>query len=787
MPLKPKKTRQWKRGLRMYNKKQNFIILFFKIVIPILMLVILSSYFFLKKIEDDKKDLMYEKVQSMATLMHTVYDFDAKHALKLENNLTPSEATLSQIQETFNQFKNDKAIRLTYLLGRLSGNEIEYLAYSTGEKPHNVHILDRERSESMSDALEGFSAVKVTHNFDGEKVFTAFTNIAGTPWALVVEQSYEDHIAPFKEIALSVAVLSVLVLFVLYFILAYFENKNSALIKSSEDRFRHMVESTSDLVWEIDENAIFTYMSDQVKSILGYSKEECLGKTPFDFMKEKESSRVRAIFEKILDENSCIVDVESLNFTKDEKEIVVLTNGTPFYNSVGKLMGYRGISKNITVAKKHKEQMKKLAYFDLLTGLANRKNILNRIEEEVQYSLRNETNSALVYLDLDGFKHINDTLGHNHGDEVLKIVACRLQESVREFDVVGRVGGDEFVILVRGQEKECQRCKDQLLVLKDRVKESINRPIIFEGEKYSVGVSMGVAFIPQDAKSANEAVKKADSAMYKAKELGKNRAIFYDITLQEEVEKSHHLKAEIIEGLKNDEFIMFYQAQYSIEGDTVVGYEALVRWDNPQKGIMEASEFMPNIEKFGLYLELDKYVCNHIYRDLHELSLRNSSLRIAVNISAKSFEEDSFIAFVEDKVHNHGVDASKITLEITENAFLYIVNNSYIDRIIALGFKISIDDFGTGYSNLSYLSSLKYHEIKLDKSFVQGITRSEKEKQICKLILNVCKELNVKVVAEGVETEAQLAFLREEDVDVIQGYIYAVPEPLKAIKLSNQS
>jgi len=759
----------------MYNKKQNFIILFFKIVIPILLLVILSSYFFLKKIEDDKKYLMYEKVQSMATLMHTIY------------NSNPSEATLSQIQGTFNQLKNDTTINFTYLLGTLNADEIEYLAYSTTVKPHNVKISDRERSESMSDALEGYSAVKVTHDFDGKDVFSAFTNIEGTPWALVIEQSYEDHIAPFKEIALSVAVLSLLVLFGLYFTLAYFENKNSALIKSSEDRFRHMVESTNDLVWEIDENGLFTYVSDQVKSILGYSYKECLGKTPFYFMKEEEATCAKAVFEKILHDNRCIIDVETLNITRDGEEVNILTNGTPFYNLVGKLMGYRGISKNITVEKKHKEQMKKLAYFDILTGLANRKNILNRIEEEVQYSLRNETNSALVYLDLDGFKYINDTLGHNYGDEVLKIVACRLQESVREFDVVGRVGGDEFVILVRGKEKVCQKCKDQLLVLKDRVKESINRPMIFEGEKYSVGVSMGVAFIPQDAKSANEAVKKADSAMYKAKELGKNRAIFYDITLQEEVEKSHHLKAEIIEGLKNDEFIMFYQAQYSVDGSTIVGYEALVRWNIPQKGVVEASEFMPNIEKFGLYLELDKYVCNHIYKDLHALALRDDSLRISVNISAKSFEEDSFIAFVEDKVHNQGVDANKITLEITEDAFLHIVKNSYIDRIIALGFKISIDDFGTGYSNLLYLSTLKYHEIKLDKSFVHGITKSEKDKEICKLILNICKELHVKVVAEGVETEAQLAFLREEDVDVIQGYIYAVPEPLKAIKLSNQS
>ena len=518
-------------GIVMYEKKRNFIILFLKIVTPILLLVAISSYFFLKKIEDEKKNLMYEKVQSMGSLIHAVYSFDAKYSLEIEFEFDPYKATLSQVQDTFNKLSNNKTINLTYLLGTVENGYIEFLAYSSDKKPLKIDIKDTQKAQSMRDALEGYSAVEVKRNFSGKKVFSAYTNIEDTPWALVIEQSYDEHIEPLKVIAMSVTVLSFAVLIVLYFILEYFEKKHSALIKSSEDRFRHMVESTSDLVWEIDTEASFTYLSEQMYTLLGYSYKECLGKKPFNFMREDEALRVQDIFHTILSKNECIIDVESVNIKKNGDEVIVLTSGTPFYNSLGSLMGYRGISKDITTSKKHKEQLNQLAYFDSLTGLANRKNILSRIEEEIHYCLRNGTNSAVVYLDLDGFKQINDTLGHNYGDEVLKTVACRLQESVREFDIVGRIGGDEFVILVKGQEQERVICREQLILFKDRLSKSLNKSMFLDGNKYSIGASIGIVLIPQDALSADEAIKNADCAMYKAKTEGKNCTVFYDSTM----------------------------------------------------------------------------------------------------------------------------------------------------------------------------------------------------------------------------------------------------------------
>jgi len=765
----------------MYEKKQNFIKLFLKIVTPIILLVAISSYFFLKKIEDEKKNLMYEKVQSMASLIHSIYNFDAKYSLKTEFEFNSSRATLEQVQETFNQLNNHQGINLTYFLGTVENGYIEFLAYSTSDKPEKINILDIEKAQSMRDALEGYSAVQVKQDFSGEKVFSAFTNIEGTPWALVIEQSYCDHIEPFKEIALSVAFLSMIVLVILFFVLEYFEKKNSLLIKSSEDRFRHMVESTSDLVWEIDSNARFTYLSNQMETLLGYSYEECLGKTPFDFMPEREALRVQEIFQNLLKTKGCIVDIESISIRKNKEEVSVLTNGTPFYNSLGDLIGYRGISKDITESKKYRQELNKLAYFDTLTGLANRKNILSRVEEEIQYSLRNSTYSAVIYLDLDGFKYINDTLGHNNGDEVLKIVACKLKESVREFDVVGRVGGDEFVILVKGQEKDLTLFEEQLLLLQERLNKSINKMMFLEGQEYSVGASIGIVLIPRDAQSASQAIKNADSAMYKAKALGKNCTVFYDTTLQKEVEESNHLKAEILDALEKEEFEVYYQPQYATSAIKIVGYEGLIRWIHPLRGVLEASVFMADIVRFGLYLELDKYVCNKVCKDLSSELINTTDLNISINLSAKSFEDDALVVFFEEKIFRDGINTSKITLEITEDALLQIVSNSYIKRLISLGFKISIDDFGTGCSSLSCLSMLEYHEVKLDKSFVQNITRTKKDKELCQSILHICKVLAVKIVASGVETQEQLNFLKNEGVDVIQGYIYAKAAPLENI------
>ena len=421
---------------------------------------------------------------------------------------------------------------------------------------------------------------------------------------------------------------------------------------------------------------------------------------------------------------------------------------------------------------KQNEEIKILAYYDALTGLANRKTITKRIDEEIHFSLRNATISALIFLDLDGFKHINDSLGHDYGDKVLQLIAKKLKNSIRDFDIAGRIGGDEFIILIRGNEKDTIKSKEQFSVLLNRILENINEPFEVDGMPLHVGASLGVALMPQDGEDSSTIIKHADSAMYKAKNSGKNRAVFYDSTLQTEADKLLFLRSELIQAVKNCEFVMYYQAQYDLKGENILAYEALIRWQHPSKGLISPSDFIPYLEQFDLSFMIDKYVFEKVCNDL------KNNVHVSINLSAKSFENNEFVQFLKKIIKKYKLDTSKITLEVTEASLIRNIENSFLKDIKDLGFKISIDDFGTGYSSLSYISSMKFDEIKLDMAFVQAISKSKRDADICKFILHMFRDIDVNIVAEGVETREQLAFVSKEGANVIQGYIYSKPQAL---------
>lgn len=505
----------------MIRSDKKFLLLFLKIVLPIVLIVAISSYFFLKKVEDDKKTFMYEKVKVMAMLIETMYEFNKEHFSSDAESIT-----VAQVQQTFNSFKDDKSINFIYMLGKRDKEYINFVASSDIKQLKHVRYDDKQRAQPMRDALDGFSTVLVNKNCKGEKVFSAFINISHTPWALVIEQSYAKHTQSLRKIMTYMLLISSVILLSLFCFLRYFEKKSSELIKNSEDRFKNMVESTSDMVWEVDINGYFTYSNFQVKNILGYEIEEILGKRPFDFMSDTESKRVEKLFEKIAKKRDCIVSLESVNVTKSGNNVVLLTNGTPFFNALGGLVGYRGITRDITSYKQYTNEIEQLAYFDALTGLANRRNIYEIIDKEIKYTLRHSTCSAVLFLDLDGFKYINDTFGHDCGDEVLKVVSKRLSDNLREFDSVGRIGGDEFVILIRGKDMKVDECHRYLQEVVDRLIKSVNERIHFEDIVCKVGISIGLSLIPNDGDNLEQILKNADSAMYKAKNSGKNCAVF---------------------------------------------------------------------------------------------------------------------------------------------------------------------------------------------------------------------------------------------------------------------
>ena len=444
---------------------------------------------------------------------------------------------------------------------------------------------------------------------------------------------------------------------------------------------------------------------------------------------------------------------------------------------IPKIKNFKKIFELQKLTQEQNEKIKILAYYDALTGLANRKTISRRIEEEIHFSLRNGIVSALIFLDIDGFKHLNDSFGHDYGDKILQKFAKKLEFSIRGFDIAARIGGDEFLLLIRGNEKNYKISQEQFSVLLNRIFVNINEAFEINNNQVHIGASLGVALIPQDGKDANTIIKNADSAMYKAKKLGKNRAIFYDVTLQNEVDKLQILRNEILHAVKNSEFIMYYQAQYDLKGENILAYEALIRWNHPTKGMLSPFEFIPYLEQFDLSVLIDKYVFECVCNDV------KNNFNVSINLSAKSFENNEFVEFIKEVSEKYKINSSKITLEVTEDTLMKNINNSFIKDIKNLGFKISIDDFGTGYSSLSYISSMEFDEIKLDMAFVQAISKSKRDKQICKFILHMFRQLDVNIVAEGVETKEQLAFVSKEGANVIQGYIYSKPQAIDTIKI----
>ena len=769
----------------MNKSDSRFIFLFIKIVLPIILIVIISGFLLYQKIENEKKEIIYENVEILSKLISSVYLFDKRFSSQTEFNLDTDAATLSQINSMFKELKDDDKIYFEYLIAKKTPTHIEFIAYSSETKPPNIRLEDTQLTIPMRKALSGLHGTEIKADYHKNKVFSAYAKIEKTPWGLVIKQPYEQHIAPFKEIGLYTFIILTMILALLYKVLKYYENKNKEIINRSEDRFQQLVESTNDWVWEVNSSGKYQYISKQIENILGYSASELIGKTPFDFMSETEALRVSNIFEELKNNNQKIVNLENINIHKDGHEVTLLSNGSPFFDAYGNLLGFRGIDKDISDLKTKEKELKQLAYYDTLTGLANRKTISIRIEEEIQFALRNDTNSALIFIDLDGFKHINDSLGHYHGDKVLQVVATRLLSAIREFDVASRVGGDEFILLIRGKEPSCEKCQKHLENLIKRLIEKINEPLEINGEINHIGASLGIAFIPTDGDNASEIIKRADSAMYKAKELGKNRASFYNTALQEEADKFLMLKSEILQAFEKNEFIMHYQAQHHAHKEKVIGYEALIRWKHPIKGMVPPSDFLPYIEQLGLGIKLDKYVCSKVQEDLYEIAQADENLHVSINLSAKSFEDDDFLDFIEKKINNEGVDPSRVTLEITEEALIRNIESSFLQKIKKLGFKLSIDDFGTGYSSLAYLSSIEFDEIKLDMSFVQSALKNDKDAQICNFILNMSKALGVDVVAEGVETEEQLAFVKKGGANIIQGYLFAKPEPIEKIFKKN--
>jgi diguanylate cyclase len=443
------------------------------------------------------------------------------------------------------------------------------------------------------------------------------------------------------------------------------------------------------------------------------------------------------------------------------------------------------LGKDISERKRAESKIHTLAFYDSLTHLPNRQLFNDRLAQALAQSQRHHKYGALIMIDLDNFKALNDTKGHHIGDELLKQVAFRIQSLLKDGDTLARIGGDEFVVLLEGVSFDGEETVLQSEQFALSVKHCINQPYTLLGYEHTCSPSIGIVLFNGQDKSKETLLKQADIAMYHAKKLGRNRVCQYDPAMQESVEHKTLMESELKAALSKQEFVLFYQPQIDANG-TIIGVEALIRWNHPNKGLIPPNLFIPLAEETGDIIALGAWVlreaCRQLFLWLEKYP--NLFLHVAINVSAKQFQEASFYDTVSSIVHEMHVPSASITLELTESLILENVHEviAKIEALRSLGVRFSLDDFGTGYSSLSYLKRLPLDELKIDQSFVRDINHDNNDAMIVKTIIEMAQNFDLDVIAEGVENEEQLMYLKENGCPLFQGYFFGKPMPPEEIE-----
>lgn len=418
-------------------------------------------------------------------------------------------------------------------------------------------------------------------------------------------------------------------------------------------------------------------------------------------------------------------------------------------------------------------KMKHMAYHDVLSGLPNRRLFLERLKTAMDEAKRNHYKLAVIFIDLDRFKNINDTLGHEFGDLLLKHVTKEMAKSVRKIDTISRQGGDEFTVLLNRI-----RAEEDVIPLVERIRLIVAKPITIQGQELHVSMSIGIAFYPSDGKSTEELMKNADMAMYRAKEEGRDNYKFYSIDMNKAISRKMALENGLRKALKNDEFVLNYQPQVSLQTGEIVGVEALLRWNTMEAGMVSPNQFIPVAEESGLIIPIGEWVLNQACmqgKAWHDNGQTN--LKIAVNLSPAQFLHENLVEMVIKVLKTSGFNPNYLELEITEGVAFADAEAAIrkMQAIRDLGVRISLDDFGTGYSSLMYLKSFPINTLKIPKPFNQDILDSQKGKALVETIIYLGHSLGLTVIAEGIESNEQLRFLKEHHCDVVQGDLYSKP------------
>ncbi|MEW8524345.1 MAG: EAL domain-containing protein [Candidatus Thiodiazotropha endolucinida] len=571
-------------------------------------------------------------------------------------------------------------------------------------------------------------------------------------------------------------------------------------LQESESLHKFIVNNSPDMIYLLDHEGRFAFINERVKSLLGYDQKEIIGEHFSKLIHTEDIERAHFTFNERRAGERATRSAELKLSSKNNNGSRFFDSGTvPVeLSSIGiyttnddktkSFIGTYGVARDISERKQAEELIKYQLYHDLLTNLPNRSLFRDRLNMAMAQSKRSGKKLAIMYLDMDRFKIINDSLGHYVGDELLKMVGQRLRSELREADTLARVGGDEFNLLVP-EINDIQDARN----LAEKILRLTMEPFIIKNEEIFISFSIGISIYPSDGDTKDSLIKHADIAMYKVKNAGKNGYAFYSEKMKAHFSQSLDIENGLRKAISTNELCLYYQPQFDINNGYMKGVEALVRWKHPEKGTIQPNEFISVAEESGLIIPLGEWVLRRACTDIKRwMEQEGISLQLSVNISMQQLEMDQFVNKALKIIKRHQLPKDTLELEITEHAIMQDMEKA-IDALTKLshkGIRIAIDDFGTGYSSLGYLQNLPINTLKIDRSFVQGIKTSE-DNSIIDAIIAMAKGLNLNLIAEGVENQTQIDHLSRAGCGLAQGFFYSHPVPedelLKFIKLNGNT
>lgn len=555
-------------------------------------------------------------------------------------------------------------------------------------------------------------------------------------------------------------------------------------LQESEQRYKSLFEYNPNAIFSLDLEGNVLQANEKLEMLLGYELQEMKNSWWVEILRQEDLERAKLAFALACQGQSQTLPLPWKH--RNGRTLHVMLTLIPIHVEQ-EIVGVYGIAMDETDQKRTAELVTHMAYHDSLTDLPNRRLFVDRVTEAIDKAVGTNLQVSVFFLDLDRFKYINDAYGHDVGDRVLKIVAKRLRSCVREHETVARLGGDEFTILLPTVSREGVVEKVARRILK-----AFLHPIMAEGHEFHLTPSIGIALFPADGQDAVELMKRADAAMYRAKQRGKNNFQRYTSDMQDSLMQEISRESEMHEALERGEFVVHYQPKVDVASERIVGMEALVRWDHPAQGVLPPLQFIPFAEETGLILPLGEFVLRESCAYLKQLQESgHEQLKVAVNISFKQLQHAGFVETVQAVLQETGLNPRDLELEITESLAIENLEELVpsLEHLAAMGIEISIDDFGTGYTSFQYLRQLPIQTLKIDKSFIQDLAVEQENSDLVAAMITMAHFLNIRVIAEGVESLHQLEVLRNSHCQLVQGYFFSKPLPPEEFQqlLHNQS